>query len=415
MADKLNIAIAGGGIGGLTLALTLHRAGFLPVIYERADAIAELGVGINILPHAIRQLADLGLLEPLDNIGIRTRELIYKTTTGQDILRQPRGTWAGYDVPQFSIHRGKLQKCLADAVRDRLGPNAIRTRHILTGFEQDTDGVINTFATDTGDLTEQSDILIGADGIHSTVRRAWHPDQAAPSWQGIVMWRGARWTKPFMDGQTMIIAGGMRSKLVLYPIYNDPARPDETLMNWVICANVGTETDTLPHPDDWSRRGNLDEVMRHVTGKIDIPELDVAALIKETDEIYVYPMCDRDPLDQWTRGRVSLLGDAAHPMYPVGSNGASQAILDAVSMARHLKSDGIAGLVTYDAERRPATADIVRANRNGGPERVIDLIEERAPNGFSALDDVASPDELRAIVGDYQTMAGYRPEQVNRT
>lgn len=305
MADKLNIAIAGGGIGGLTLALTLHRAGFSPVIYERADAIAELGVGINILPHAIRQLADLELLEPLDNIGIRTRELIYKTTTGQDILRQPRGTWAGYDVPQFSIHRGKLQKCLADAVRDRLGQNAIRTGHILTGFEQDTDGVINTFATDRGELKVKSDILIGADGIHSTVRRAWHPEQAAPSWQGIVMWRGARWTKPFMDGQTMIIAGGMRSKLVLYPIYNDPARPDETLMNWVICANVGTETDALPHLDDWSRRGNLDEVMRHVTGKIDIPELDVAALIKETDEIYVYPMCDRDPLNQWTSGRIA--------------------------------------------------------------------------------------------------------------
>lgn len=414
MADKLKIAIAGGGIGGLTLALTLHRAGFSPVIYERADAIAELGVGINILPHAIRQLADLGLLEPLDDIGIRTRELIYKTTTGQDILRQPRGTWAGYDVPQFSIHRGKLQKCLADAVRDRLGDEAIKTGHSLTGFEQDTQGVTSTFTTKTGDVIAKSDILIGADGIHSAVRRKWHPNQTAPSWQGIVMWRGARWTKPFLDGQTMIIAGGMRSKLVLYPIYNDPARAGETLMNWVICANVGNETDTLPHPDDWSRRGNLEEVMQHVTGKIDIPELDVAELIKGTDEIYVYPMCDRDPLDQWTYDRVSLLGDAAHPMYPVGSNGASQAILDAVAMARHLESDGVAGLVAYDDERRPVTADIVRANRKGGPERVIDFVEDRAPDGFTALDDVASPEELRAIAGDYQTMAGYRPEQVNR-
>jgi 2-polyprenyl-6-methoxyphenol hydroxylase-like FAD-dependent oxidoreductase len=415
MPQNLKITIAGGGIGGLSLALTLHRAGFAPVIYERSDEIAELGVGINILPHAIKQLADLGLLEALDGIGIRTKELIYKTALGQDILRQPRGTWAGYDVPQFSIHRGKLQKCLADAVVDRLGPDAIRTGHKLVAFDQDDGGVTASFSTDAGPVKVSSDILIGADGIHSTVRKSWHPDQGAPSWQGIVMWRGARWTKPLLDGQTMIIAGGMRAKLVLYPIYNDPARPQETLMNWVICANVATGKDALPHPDDWSRRGDLDEVMRHVTGKLHVPELNLEALIQGTDDIYVYPMCDRDPLDQWTHGRVTLLGDAAHPMYPVGSNGASQAILDAVSMAGHLQAKGVAGLMDYDAERRVATADIVRTNRKGGPERVIDLIEDRAPEGFTQLDDVATPDELRAIVGDYQTMAGFRPDQVNRT
>ena len=414
MTEPLKIAIAGGGIGGLALALTLHRAGFSPVVFERSKSITELGVGINILPHAIRQLADLGLLEALDGIGIRTRELVYKTTTGQDILRQPRGTWAGYDVPQFSIHRGKLQAVLAQAVSDRLGPNAIRTGHKLADFSQDDTGVSARFETDAGPVSDRFDVLVGADGIHSTVRKAWHGEQGPPSWQGIVMWRGAAWTAPYLDGQTMIIAGGMRSKLVLYPIYNDPARPDETLMNWVICADVATGDDALPHPDDWSRRGDLDEVMQHVTGKIDIPEMDIPALIRSTEDIYVYPMCDRDPLDQWTHGRVTLLGDAAHPMYPVGSNGASQAILDAVALANHLKQDGIAGLVPYDSERRTATADIVRANRKGGPERVIDLVEDRAPNGFDTLDQVATPDELRAIVGDYQTMAGYRPEQVNR-
>lgn len=414
MTRNLDIAIAGGGIGGLTLALTLHQAGFAPVVYERSDSITELGVGINILPHAISQLADLGLLEALDEIGIRTRELIYKTTTGQDILRQPRGTWAGYDVPQFSIHRGKLQKCLADAVSDRLGPDAIRTGQRLDGFTQNKEGVTTNFATDNGLDSVACDLLIGADGIHSTVRQAWYGDQGPPSWQGIVMWRGASWSKPFLDGQTMIIAGGMRSKLVLYPIYNSPERQGETLMNWVICANVATGTDALPHPDDWSRRGDLKEVMAHVAGKIDIQEMDIPALIQGTDDIYVYPMCDRDPLDRWTHGRVTLLGDAAHPMYPVGSNGASQAILDAVSLAQHLKEYGIQGLEEYDVERRTATADIVRANRKGGPERVIDLVEDRAPQGFETLDEVASPDELRAIVGDYQTMAGYRPEQVNR-
>lgn len=415
MTQMLDIAIAGGGIGGLASALTLHQAGFSPTVYERSDAITELGVGINILPHAISQLADLGLLDALDDIGIRTRELIYKTTTGQDILRQPRGTWAGYDVPQYSIHRGKLQKCLADAVLNRLGPDAIRTGHRLDKFTQNEEGVTAHFATSTGLQNTQCGVLIGADGIHSTVRKSWHGEQGPPSWQGIVMWRGACWSKPFLDGQTMIIAGGMQSKLVLYPIYNDPEREGETLMNWVICANVATGQDALPHPDDWSRRGDLAEVMAHVTGKIDIHEMDIPALIRGTDEIYVYPMCDRDPLDRWTHGRVTLLGDAAHPMYPVGSNGASQAILDAVALARHLKDSGVAGLETYDAERRVATADIVRANRKGGPERVIDLVEDRAPLGFETLDEIATPDELRAIVGEYQTMAGYRPEQVNRT
>ena len=212
----------------------------------------------------------------------------------------------------------------------------------------------------------------------------------------------------------MIIAGGMTAKLVLYPIYNDPRRPDETLLNWVICAKVGDSKTPLPHRDDWSKAGTLDDVMPFVEGVLDIEEVDIPSLIAATPEFYVYPMCDRDPLPRWTDGRVTLLGDAAHPMYPVGSNGASQAILDAVALNQHLSADGVSGLVAYDEERRNATADIVRLNRKGGPERVIDLVEERAPQGFADLDEVARPDELRAIVGDYQKLAGFTQEQVNR-
>ena len=403
----MRIAIAGGGIGGLALALALHERGMRPTIHERQDAVRELGVGINILPHAIRHLARWGLLPGLDRIGIRTRWLVYETADGRDILRQPRGLDAGFDAPQFSIHRGKLLALLHEAVRERLGEGAVRTGERLTDHASDADGAWARFETASGPREVRADVLVGADGIHSAIRRARRPDEGPPRWNGVVMWRGARWTTPFGDGRTMIIAGGMRSKLVLYPVHDDPARPGETLMNWVICAKVAEPSDPLPHCDDWQGSGALSDVMEHVRGRIAIPELDVTALIEGTDGIWVYPMCDRDPLERWTEGRVTLLGDAAHAMYPVGSNGASQAVLDAVSLAGHLAERGVAGLSAYEAERRPATAEIVRANRGGGPERVIDLVEERAPGGFERLEDVATEDELRAIVGDYQSMAGF--------
>ncbi len=407
MSDGLDIAVVGGGIGGLTLALALHERGFAPTVYERSGEVRELGVGINILPHAIQHLARLGLLDGLDAIGIRTRELIYKTADGRDILRQPRGLDAGFTVPQFSIHRGKLQRLLVDAVTDRLGPEAVRTGHRLVRYSQDAAAVEAVFEAEAGERAVRADVLVGADGIHSAIRRARNPNEGPPSWNGVVMWRGAKWTSPFLDGRTMIIAGGMRSKLVLYPVHDDPARPGETLMNWVICAKVAAPHDPLPHRDDWSGAGALADVMPYVRGQIDIPEVDIPALVETTPDFWVYPMCDRDPLDHWTEGRVTLLGDAAHPMYPVGSNGASQAILDAVSLAGHLERAGVGGLVAYDGERRPATAEIVRTNRVGGPERVIDLVEARAPDGFESLDEVATEAELTAIVGSYQTMAGF--------
>lgn len=403
-----DITIAGGGIGGLALALALHARGLRATVHERSEAVRELGVGVNILPHAIAHLADWGLLEGLDRIGIRTSTLVYKTARGRDILRQPRGVEAGLKVPQFSIHRGKLQRLLLDAVRERLGADAVLTGHRLMGHDQDEAGVTARFETAGGEREVRGDVLVGADGIHSAIRRARHPGEGPPSWNGVVMWRGADWHAPFLDGRSMIIAGGMRAKLVLYPVHDDPDRPGETLMNWVVCAEVAGPSDPLPHRDDWQGEGRLADVMAHVRGVIAIPEIDVEALIEGTPSSWVYPMCDRDPLERWSEGRVTLLGDAAHPMYPVGSNGASQAVLDAASLAGHLAggADVVEALAAYDAERRPATAAIVRANREGGPERVIDLVEARAPGGFDRLEDVASPAELTAIVGDYQSMVG---------
>ncbi len=411
----MRVLIVGGGVGGLTTALALHARGIEAVVCEQAPEVKQLGVGINTLPHAIKELAKLGLLDALDAVGIRTSNLIYKTARGQNILSQPRGLDAGYDVPQFSIHRGKLQKVLHDATVERLGEEQIKTGYRLKSFEQNDKGVSARFETSGGDAILSGDVLIGADGIHSTVRRHYHGDEGAPSWNGILMWRGAAMWPRFADGKTMIIAGGMKAKLVLYPIFNDLNEPDKALMNWVVCAKLGDGSTPIPSREDWSKAGKLDEVMQHVDGVFDLPEIDIEGLIKATEQNFIYPMCDRDPLEQWTDGRVTLLGDAAHPMYPVGSNGASQAILDAVCLADLLtKHDGPEALAAYEAERRPATTEIVHANRKGGPERVIDLIEERAPDGFDSLDDVATPEELTALVGAYQLMAGFTKDQVNR-
>lgn len=413
----MKVMIVGGGVGGLTLGLALHARGIEAEIFEQASEVRELGVGINTLPHAIKELANLGLLERLDQVGIRTSELIYKLANGQDILRQPRGLGAGYDVPQFSIHRGKLQKLLFEAAVERLGPERVHTGQRLVRFSQNGQGVEGVFATRDGiESIHTGSVVIGADGIHSTIRRHYHPNQGDPSWNGMLMWRGAAWWKPYLDGKSMIIAGGMSAKLVLYPIFNDPDNhPGKTLMNWVIGAKLGDGSTPIPHRDDWSKPGLMSDVMPHVTGTFDLPELDIEALIAATPEFYVYPMCDRDPLERWTDGRITLLGDAAHPMYPVGSNGASQAVLDAVALAGLLADKApTEALQAYEDIRRPATTDIVMANRKGGPERVIDLIEQRAPNGFDDLHDVATPEELRAVVGDYSKMAGFARDQVNR-
>ena len=405
----MRVVVAGGGIGGLALALALHERGIRATVHERAETVRELGVGINVLPHAVAHLVRWGLLPRLDAVGIRTRELIYRTADGRDILRQLRGIDAGHEAPQFSIHRGLLLGLLHGAACERLGEDAVLTGQTLTAHAQDADGVTARFDTAEGPSEVRADVLVGADGIHSALRRS-RRDEGPPRWNGVVMWRGAAWHAPFLDGRTMIVAGGMRSKLVLYPVHDDPSRPGETLMNWVICAKVAEPTDPLPHRDDWQGPGRLSDVVRHVRGVISIPELDVEALIRGTEASWVYPMCDRDPLERWSEGRVTLLGDAAHPMYPVGSNGASQAVLDAASLAGHLAgADPVEALAAYDAERRPATAEIVRANRAGGPERVIDLVEERAPGGFERLEDVATKAELEAIVGRYHTITAPEP------
>jgi len=403
MVAPMHVLIAGGGVGGLALALMLHQRGIGCTVLEAAPEVKALGVGINTLPHAIRELAALDLLPALDSVGIRTRELRYLNRFGQEIWQEPRGVWAGHDVPQFSIHRGHLHQVLWQAAEARLPNGALLRNARLLNSTQNSHGV-TVYLADGRSLS--GDVLIGADGIHSAIRAALHPDDGGIRWNGIQMWRGAVEWPAFEGGDTMIVAGDMKEKLVLYPI-GAGASATTRLTNWVVCAQIGDASKPPPRREDWSRPGQLDEVLAHVA-RFRIPFLDVAALVRATGEFWEYPMCDRDPLPFWTQGRVTLLGDAAHPMYPVGSNGASQAVLDARCLADLLATQAPeAALTAYAAERLPKTAEIVRANRKGGPERVVDEVSARAPDGFARLEDVISREELVAIAGGYAQMAGF--------
>ncbi len=396
----MKVLIAGAGIGGLSLALMLQRRGIAAQIYEQASEVRELGVGINTLPIAIGELAELGLLPALDQAGIRTRELIYLNRQGQEVWRELRGQDGGHPVPQFSIHRGRLQKVLYDAVIERLGAGAVKTGLRLAGLVQGEGGVtvhLVSSADGLASLTVPGDVLVCADGIHSAGRALFYPREGAPSWNGVMMWRGATVFPRFLDGRSMIIGGGMGAKFVLYPIAN--AGDGMKLTNWVVNVRVADGATAPPPKDSWSKRGRLEDVLPYAK-RFAVPGVDIEALVRATDAYYEYPMCDRDPLPRWSFGRVTLLGDAAHPMYPVGSNGASQAVLDARCLADALAraEHPMQALHGYEQERLAKTAAIVRANRKGGPERVIDEVEKRAPAGFTDVEQVLSRAERQAIV-----------------
>lgn len=407
--------IAGAGIGGLTLALSLDQIGVRARVFESVATLSALGVGINLLPHAVRELTELGLGDALARTAIATSALAYHSKRGQLIWSEPRGLAAGYRWPQFSIHRGQLQMILLEAVRQRLGPGSVVTGHHLAGFEQGPERVTARF-TDRRDGAvtheERGAILVGADGIHSTLRRHFAPAEGPPLWNGAILWRGVTDGQRMLDGRTMIMAGHERQKFVCYPISAEAHGKGRSVLNWI--AELKFRSDQPWRREDWSRPGRLDEFLPHFEDwRFDW--LDVPSLIRAAPGTFEYPMVDRDPIPGWTDGRVTLLGDAAHPMYPIGSNGASQAILDARVMAREIKAHGLTGtaLAAYAAERNPATARIVLANRMNGPEQVMQLVEERASGGYARIEDVLTPAELEAAAAGYKRLAGFDRETLN--
>jgi 2-polyprenyl-6-methoxyphenol hydroxylase-like FAD-dependent oxidoreductase len=415
MNKDCDIAIIGAGIGGLTLALSLHAAGISCRVYESAPKIKPLGVGINVLPHAVRELEHLGLLDALSQVGVTTRESAFYNAHGQFVYSEPAGRYAGYNWPQFSIHRGDLQGVLLQAVRERMGADAVVTDYRCTGFAQNGDSVTLSFegADGKAHAPVHAALVVGCDGIHSAIRKQLYPNDGAPRYSGVNMWRGSVVMKPFLSGATMVRAGWLSvGKMVIYPIRDNVDGKGRQLINWV----AEIEADQ-PAKRDWTGRGKLEDFFP-AFADWHFDWLDVAAMIKSTETILEYPMVDQDPLPRWSFGRVTLLGDAAHPMVPRGSNGAGQAILDAPCLVEQLRKFGLSAeaLTVYDQIRGKATGDVVLMNRKAPPDAILKTVHERTGGErFKAIEDVISADELAAISNSYKNVAGLNKDVLNNT
>lgn len=409
----MKVVIAGGGIGGLAAALVLHEVGIEVTVFEAVRTPTPLGVGINILPHAIAELDKLGILDDLLPLGVPTAELCYANRHGQFVWREPRGSAAGYPEPQLSVHRGRLQLALLDIARRRLGDSAIRTGCKVVDFDQPSPGALEVNVLDRHCEVvrrEHADVLVGADGIHSMVRTLLYPDEGPPRWSGEILWRATTLQPSFLSGRSMVMIGSRKRKVVAYPISSVDS-DGNVLINWIAVLDRSSQPPTSR--EDWNRLGHLDDFIGHFAGW-SFDWLDVVQLMRGAEATYEFPMVDRDPLPRWSFGRVTLLGDAAHPMYPIGSNGASQAILDARELATALceEPDPENALRRYEEVRAPATARVIAANRGHGAARILDLAEERAPDGFESVDDVFAPGEIEAIAAQYRNIAGFSQHQV---
>ena len=409
--DSDPVVIVGAGIGGLTLALALHRARIPCRVYEAAAEIRPLGVGINVLPHASAVLRSLGVLEALERVAVVTREAAFFNRFGQAVYSEPAGRWAGHDAPQLSIHRGDLQGVLLAAVRERLGPAAVVAGHACAGADELGDRVRVRLRGPAGEPLADAvgSVAIGCDGIHSALRRQLYPGEGPPRWSGVNMWRGVTVHPPFLSGASMVRAGWLSvGKMVIYPIRDDVDGRGNQLVNWV--AELECEE---PVQRDWNARGRLDDFFP-AFAEWRFDWLDVAALIRGSETVLAYPMVDQDPLPRWSFGRITLLGDAAHPMVPRGSNGAGQAILDAAFLAERLAEHGPgeAALSAYERVRRPATTKVVLANRRAPPDAILRLVHERSGDRpFARIEDVASRQELARIASEYQQVAGMAPKE----
>jgi 2-polyprenyl-6-methoxyphenol hydroxylase-like FAD-dependent oxidoreductase len=400
-----DVLIVGGGIGGLTLALELSRRGIGCQVFESAPEIKAVGVGVNLLPHAMRVFSELGLQPALERVAIETAEAAFFNRFGQLIYREPLGRRAGYAWPQLSIHRGDLQMVLLEAFKQRIGEDRLHLDAHCVSVAQDEHVVLNF----KNGNSVRGAAVIGCDGIHSVIRKQFYPDEGAPRYSGINMWRGVTRSTPVLSGASMVRAGWLKTgKLVHYPIRNNVDEASDgtkrQLVNWL------WEIETPNYKAwDWNRAARVEDFIADVeTWKFDW--LDVPAFFRAADVVLEYPMVDKDPLPAWTFGRATLLGDAAHPMYPRGSNGAGQAILDARALAECLSAgnDPETALKAYEAERLAPTSNVVLENRRNPPDAILREIYERTGDRpFDRIDSVIAPDELKALSDRYKKVAGY--------
>ena len=405
----MDILIIGGGIGGLTLALSLHQAGIACRVFEAAPGIKPLGVGVNLLPHGMRELTELGLQARLARLAVETRELCFYNRFGQFIFKEPRGRYAGYEWPQLSIHRADLHAVLLAAVRERLGVDAVVLNMKFSSVEEEQGGVKARFENGT---VANGGCVIGCDGIHSTVRRMLFPGEGPPAYQGINMWRGVTRMKPFLTGASMVVAGWLEvGKMVIYPIRSKLDEEGRQLVNWV--AEIQSPRNVM---QDWNLGGKIEDFLPAFK-EWRFDWLDCAAMIRNADHVLEYPMVDRDPLPYWTRGRVTLLGDAAHPMYPRGSNGAGQAILDARTLTGCiLRNKNIENaLQEYEHTRLKAANDLVLMNRANPPDAVLREVWRRSGDKpFARIEDVISNEAMAALSEAYKRVAGFERESLAR-
>lgn len=405
----MTILIVGGGIAGLTLGLTLHQIGVPFRIFEATKEIRPLGVGINLQPNAVRELFDLGLEPDLDRIGVKTRQYGFYSKHGLRIWEEPRGTRAGYNWPQYSVHRGKLQVMLHNALIARAGAGCIVTNARVAGFKTNADHA--ALHLDTGE-TQTGQLVVAADGIHSALRARMYPDEGAPIWNGRVLWRATTQADAFFGGAAMVMIGHDDLRVVAYPISDPDPVTGKATINWI--AEKRFDPKIGWKREDWNRAADIRDFLPDFADWV-FDWIDVPALITGAQQVFEYPMVDRDPLSGWTVGRVTLMGDAAHPTFPVGSNGASQAIIDARVIGASLVSHGITpdALAAYEAEVRPVTTGVGLANRGSGPDAILQQIEDLCGGQFDDIADVISLADLSAHAERYKSLAGFSIETLN--
>jgi len=412
--DVSPVLIAGGGIGGLSLALTLHQIGVPCRVFEAVPALQPLGVGINLQPNAVRELHELGIgNDVLDRIGIQAREWALVGRNGNEVYAEPRGLRAGYRWPQYSLHRGELQMLLYRTALERLGPEAIQLGQRVAGYRNGEHGVTALIESRDGQRSEvEGRLLIAADGLHSAVRAQMHPQQPPIQWGGAIMWRGTTPGVPVRSGASFVGVGSLRHRVVLYPISPpDPATGLATI-NWI--AEITVDNAEGWTQGDWNRRVELSDFAHHFEGW-DFGWLDVPSMLRGAKEVFEYPMIDRDPVTTWVDGHVALLGDAAHVMYPVGSNGASQAIVDARVLGASMLSHGVtpAALRAYDERLCADISALVLRNRGAGPFGLLGLVDERCGGVFDDIEQVIPAAEREAYMARYKAAAGFAIETLN--
>lgn len=409
------VLIAGGGIGGLATALTLHQIGVPFLVLEAVRTLKPLGVGINLQPNAVRELYDLGITaDQLDQVGVPTREWALVGRNGAEIYAEPRGLDAGYNWPQYAVHRGDFHMLLYRTLLDRAGADAIRLDSRVIGYEQSGDGQITAIIENhAGQITRQlGTLLLGADGIHSKVRAQMHPDQPPIQWGGTVMWRGTTRAKPMRTGSSFLGLGSDRHRMVIYPISYPDADRGEAWINWI--AEITLE-DTSGHDvNSWFRQADLSEFAHHFDGWT-FDWLDVPALLRRANVAYENPMIDRDPVPHWVDGNCCLMGDAAHAMYPTGSNGASQAIIDARELGIAMLAHGVTpnALQAFNDKLCGPVSELVLRNRGAGPFGLLNMVEDRCGGAFDDINAIIPAAERQEFMAGYKSAAGFAIETLN--